>query len=647
MTKIVLTDLANLQNENTAINTINDNSDVIVAAIDNTLSRDGTAPNQMAASLDMNSHRILNLPFPNSNTDPIRLQDILDAGKGVGIPNGGLTGQILTKNTNTSYDVSWQNSSGGVTPGQVNGYLLGTDGTTASWRGFNQSVTGSRIRTWNAKVAETISVSDFTGWTGDGITADDVAWNAAIVYANAVGNITIEMPNGKSYINAALTPITNSGVFIKGKSPGASKVILNPTVVGGTFQWGTDLIAVDNGGMVEMGITYNGTPTSSSIVFDLHFAARLIFTNLRIENVACLAKFGNASTAYCSTIHFNEIIGWGTNVSIPLFNIFYMVGLIVTNCDIFNNVPGPVGNNPISTVPGRHFISIAGAGDYDTMIVADTLFQRFDAAFALNASAGHVSQNFFIDNCIGDYMKNYGIVTSATGAGSFVVGLNVTNCWLTVWEGRAVFLTGSGGGVNRAHSFVGNKFFLCGLDCVRIDNTCNAPINFIGNQIHGANRLNSGANTVEITTGAKGFNFVGNRIGDDTSSMIGYNLAGFGIDLQADCDDFTITGNTLNGTVGGATVAANSTGSTRRLFTNNVGGPNVTAALAVPTSNVPWVNTTPFRTSIYSFGGTVSGISHNGANLTGMGSGTVNVGPGETVTWNYSAVPSVTYFNER
>lgn len=76
MAKLILNDLANLQNENTAVSTINNNSNAIETAMENTLSRDGTAPNQMGANLDMNSWHISNLPEPSSDTDPIRLIDL-------------------------------------------------------------------------------------------------------------------------------------------------------------------------------------------------------------------------------------------------------------------------------------------------------------------------------------------------------------------------------------------------------------------------------------------------------------------------------------------------------------------------------------------------------------------------------------------
>lgn len=57
------------------------NSDLaaIEAAIENTLSRDGTAPNQMEADLDLNDNRIINVGEPVDDTDAARLTDIQPA----------------------------------------------------------------------------------------------------------------------------------------------------------------------------------------------------------------------------------------------------------------------------------------------------------------------------------------------------------------------------------------------------------------------------------------------------------------------------------------------------------------------------------------------------------------------------------------
>ena len=58
--KIILANIASFQNDSTAVAQYNANNALITTAINNTLSRDGTSPNQMGANLDMNSFSILN-----------------------------------------------------------------------------------------------------------------------------------------------------------------------------------------------------------------------------------------------------------------------------------------------------------------------------------------------------------------------------------------------------------------------------------------------------------------------------------------------------------------------------------------------------------------------------------------------------------
>lgn len=81
MPKVVVDALANLENQQSAVETINSNFEAVQTAIEKTLSRDGTSPNSMAATLDMNANRIINLPAPLADQEPLRKvdgQSILD-----------------------------------------------------------------------------------------------------------------------------------------------------------------------------------------------------------------------------------------------------------------------------------------------------------------------------------------------------------------------------------------------------------------------------------------------------------------------------------------------------------------------------------------------------------------------------------------
>lgn len=68
--------LPRLQNINTAADDINLAFDRIEAAIENTVSRDGTAPNTMSAPLDMNSQKLLNLPIASRVGEAVAFQQV-------------------------------------------------------------------------------------------------------------------------------------------------------------------------------------------------------------------------------------------------------------------------------------------------------------------------------------------------------------------------------------------------------------------------------------------------------------------------------------------------------------------------------------------------------------------------------------------
>lgn len=111
MAKITLNDFANITgNETAAIAALNENNDLIEAAIENTLSRDGTMPNAMNNDFDMNGYDIINAGFINGQ----------DANNLVG-PQGptgamGATGPAGTNGTS----FTWKGIYSGATAYEVN-----------------------------------------------------------------------------------------------------------------------------------------------------------------------------------------------------------------------------------------------------------------------------------------------------------------------------------------------------------------------------------------------------------------------------------------------------------------------------------------------------------------------------------------------
>lgn len=59
-----------------SIDALNANFDAIETALENTLSRDGTLPNNMDANLDMDSNRIINLADAINNPDAVTLRQV-------------------------------------------------------------------------------------------------------------------------------------------------------------------------------------------------------------------------------------------------------------------------------------------------------------------------------------------------------------------------------------------------------------------------------------------------------------------------------------------------------------------------------------------------------------------------------------------
>lgn len=172
-------DLKRIKAGATSQTALNQNFERITAAIENTLSRDGTAPNTLSAPLDMNSQRVINLPEPVSPNDAARLIDIQNL---TGAEDDAFADQDL-------------------------GNVLGEDFVTKEFT-LRAEDSAALDRSIRSKLSETPSVFDFDG---DSFTE---RLQNAIDELGAQGGGQIFIPEGTHTINAQVVVDTDNITFV-------------------------------------------------------------------------------------------------------------------------------------------------------------------------------------------------------------------------------------------------------------------------------------------------------------------------------------------------------------------------------------------------------------------------------------------------
>lgn len=280
MTKITLNPVGSLIDATTAAATINSNFATIQTAIDNTLSRDGTTPDQMGSNLDMNSFQVINLPPPATVASPLRLAD-LTSFTGTGtinlLPPGGTTGQGLTKRSNADFDADWENkvtSVGLALPADfavTNSPVINSGTLTATFvnaptgtGGFVRSTSPTLVTPALGTPVSGVA-TNLTG-TAAGLTAGNVTTNANLTgVVTSVGNTTSLGSFTSANLSAALTDETGSGANVFATSPTLVTPILG-TPTSGTLTNATGLpISTGVSGLGANVATFLGTPTSANL----------------------------------------------------------------------------------------------------------------------------------------------------------------------------------------------------------------------------------------------------------------------------------------------------------------------------------------------------------------------------------------------
>lgn len=187
MTKLVLTDVTNLSAATSTLQTLSSNNAATVAAVENTISRDGTSPNAMAAPIDMNSNRILNLPTPSTQNEPLRLADV----------GGVLPSTIAAAGTNAAAAAA-------------------SAAAAAASAVLASSYVGSATMAPKWSTARTITVSgDISGTspTWDGST--NLTWTGLAIPAGTV--TSAKMATGAAVTNIGYTPANKAGDVFTGE----------------------------------------------------------------------------------------------------------------------------------------------------------------------------------------------------------------------------------------------------------------------------------------------------------------------------------------------------------------------------------------------------------------------------------------------
>lgn len=615
--KITLTQLSSLENETTAINQINGNSVTIVAGFDNTLSRDGTSPNQMGASLDMNSFQILNLPSPGTINSPARLVDVT-LNPTITVPPTGTSGTVvpfLSGNNTWSGTNTFSNTSVFNGTASVNTKSLGDNSNNIADTAF----VNTELRSLYAY-----------GVKPDGTTDNTTALNAAITAANnAGGNMTFLVPEGITKFTSALNPITVGGVYFKGTGGPAASLLFH--TADKAIQWGTLSTALDGGGLIDVGVQGPGTNSFTSIYLPNVF--NMVFNNVKTFNgVATLLTIGDLSTS-AELIYVTNVHGTCANVACPFINVIKGSGLFVDQCSMFPSSQG---------VGGRSFLN-ASTGSWDTVSIRNSTLQIFDSAINIACPASTVIQNYMISDSFIDTCNN-GIVVTSTGSGSLIEGISISDCNLNTIVGHGISFGTSSSGTIYLVRIVNNNIIRTGISGINLNGGSIINYQILGNKITGQNYVpSSGGNGIDMS-GASSSSYgeiIGNDIGWDPTPLLGAAYQPVvGLYLGAAQDHLIVANNSSKGTTsnydGFTTGTTHTSAHTNASIVNNIGFTGVASTLSPGSS--PWTFTNGAqRTTLY------LSASTSITALTQGGNSIIPAATGANVNFTVPAEPNEVY----
>lgn len=488
--------------------------------------------------------------------------------------------------------------------------------------GLLQSGIGAVARTVQAKLREiAISVMDY-GAVGDGVTDDTTAVQAAVYYAETIGEgAKVVFPAGKYLFNSTVT-VMKSGVLLEGAGAPATWIV-NGQANAPAIKFGDGVTQYNRNGLSNMvfGQKSGVTAVAGNCGLFVVKCGNFALSNVQVFQFPASLYDGVVYDAVTQS-YMNTIgIQGCTNRGMYLFNQTFDIYMVNGRCD--------------ASAYGIEFRDCQGIQGANWTAYGNSVNAY---RFATSGSTDN-NQFFFLTNFIGDTSGQHNWKLEQ-------LSLSVlTNCWAATQAAQ-----------------VGNYdgFYLSGADLEEIAfNNCIA----VSNNRHGMNI--DYATRIQINGGFYGSNFkpsafggLGPRnglAGAGSGLLIGAfadrvsvkggkfeNNESYGIDVISGATKIELEGiETRFNIIGGLRNNANASAAECRI--KNVAGYNPQGYLAppaVPASGVAYTNLTGCDAMVYLDGGTVSNIKINGNSVLRATPASVFVAAGETIAVVYSSVPT-------
>lgn len=429
--------------------TLNANFEALETALQDALSRSGDSPNDMETDLDMQAHRIYNLPNAVANGEPVTyqqwtsqlttvefagyLQELHTATAsqteftlgnaytpGLGALRVFVNGLHYSPSEYTETDANTVTFGTGLEVGDEVAFIItsftAADYDTASTVQFLQAGTGAAYRSSQDKMREVVSVTDF-GAVGDGSTDDTAAFVAAFAAA-----ASIYVPIG-TWMVTGLTLPQDCRLYGQNKDQSIIKLIdgTDPTAV----------ITVSNTRCSIEDLTINGNRDNNATGigvdgFALSADPAHFFTMRNVFVTSCAQEGVKLRNANASSLRDVSITRCTTCLVISRCR-----GVHMSNVDLAKfTVSGLLlegGSTPImltwnggfmeatadEPAAGAPFIHYTGAIASDSIRIAGVYMYGHDTDLTYDTTGVHIDAPTFVDNFVLDNVLMRDITTAA------------------------------------------------------------------------------------------------------------------------------------------------------------------------------------------------------------------------------------------